>query len=135
MFATTAEDYTPLDTYTFGWRWTSENHSAVPADERNAIRPLSNLKAAEAWEHAKSLQGLPYRKRFEETAELDIEARPESGTENYVLEWLLRNIPESTDSIYFSWSETKAVQTDHYTRNVVNLTTPIVLHSPTNIPT
>ena len=115
MFAVITNDFIALENAPFGWRWTSEKHSAVPLGDRSEIKPLSEPKALEAWEYAKSLQGTSYRMRFKEIAELEVENPAESLPEGFIREWLSGHLSETQGPVYLSWSERMAVQTDSKT--------------------
>jgi Protein of unknown function (DUF2947) len=112
MFETIESDYDEMDGYPFAWRWTGENHADISPEILERIKPLSEARARDAWDHALGLQGEFYKKRFSETDELEVDRTDVNDPENGVSAWLCSVLPASDEPVYISWTERMAARTE-----------------------
>ena len=115
MFDVRKTDYSPIEDYTFGWRWTDQNRVDVPLAELSRIKPLTQEKAREAWDYSAAFQGKAYRTRFREIDEFHINGRGEPDRDDVVQDWLEKRLPPEGERVFISWTERMAVETDRET--------------------
>lgn len=108
------DDFQPLESFAYRWRWDSDRCAIVPA-ELKQIRPLSKSYAGKLW--ARSLQFvdeedtgnvfLPSRKLFPHLNELDVSQKEASEVQR----WLDAQVGQGAKPILISWQPDAAVLT------------------------
>ena len=115
MFIVEQNQYASIDSYPFAWRWTDRSRRVIPPEDLCRIKPLSPETALLAWTYAESLQGEAYWKRFQEIDQFDINGRGSPQYDENIHSWLHQRLPAEAQTIFISWSERMAVETDRAT--------------------
>jgi len=115
MFEVTEKDYSPIEAYPFGWRWTEKNRIDIPPHALSRIKPFTEEKARAAWDYAEGFQGKMYWTRFQEIDGYDINGRGSPDLDDEIRQWLANTLPATPERVFISWTEQMAVETDRET--------------------
>lgn len=111
-FTLTEADFIPVGAFTLKWRWTQETHAVLPPDDLAAIRPLTRVKAEQAWHYSAAfVDHTPYEEGLPTNLFTEIRRQDTSGDEEAVRDWLCVCVPPDSGEIIVSWSHREAVLT------------------------
>jgi hypothetical protein len=101
-------DFVPLEHFNLKWRWSDPKWNQLPDFALSEIRPLTEEKSKELWQHSLTLCNLSGLNSdvFTEAAKIDTSQQAQD-----IRVWLEELIPRDTKEVFISWDKQKGVVT------------------------